>query len=155
MSGNKGKQFENKFRLDFQKTVKNSSVIRLYDNTAGYKNIKNICDYICYACPNMFLIECKSHKGASIPFSKITQYEDMKRFVNVRGVRCGIVLWLYEQDKVMYIPISTLSKLKNNNEKSVGIRHLNKYNIIEIPSDKKRVFMDSDYSKLTHLKEGE
>ena len=42
----------------------------------------------------------------------------------------------------------------NENQKSVGIRHIGTEDIIEIPSVKKRVFMDSDYSILTELPEG-
>ena len=51
--------------------------------------------------------------------------------------------------------MSTIKKLKNDGEKSIGIRHLEEYNIKEIPSVKKRVFMDSDYSILKNLEEGE
>lgn len=40
--------------------------------------------------------------------------------------------------------------MKNDNIRSFGIKHLNneKYKSIIIPSIKKRVFMDSDYSVL-------
>jgi len=51
-----------------------------------------------------------------------------------------------EKDEVFFVPIEVLKELKDNGEKSVGIRHFNNYNIIKIPSVKKRVFMDSDYS---------
>lgn len=45
----------------------------------------------------------------------------------------------------------------NNGEKSIGLRMLkNKsYNIIEVPSVKKRVYLDSDYTILTSLKDSE
>ena len=61
----------------------------------------------------------------------------------------------YEKDKVFYIPIKTIKKLKEDGEKSIGLRHLDKYRIIEIPSIKKRIFMDSDYSILTTLEDGD
>ena len=77
------------------------------------------------------------------------------RKIGIKGVRTGVVLWLYEKDKVFYIPTSTLSQLKSDGEKSIGLRHVDKYNMIEIPSTKRRVFMDSDYSVLKNLKEGE
>jgi hypothetical protein len=51
--------------------------------------------------------------------------------------------------------MSTLTQLKRDGEKSVGLRHLEDYNIYTIPSVKKRVFMDSDYSLLQNLKDGE
>jgi hypothetical protein len=85
----------------------------------------------------------------------ITQYEKLKEKIGIKGVRTGVVLWLIDKDKVMYIPMSTIKQLKEQGEKSIGIRHLEDYNIIEIPSVKKRVFMDSDYTILKTLKEGE
>lgn len=151
---NRGKQFEDKFKEDFKK-LPQCSLDRLYDVMNGYKNIKQVSDFIGYLFPNIFYLECKAHKGASLPLSNITQYDSLKTKVGIKGVRSGIVLWLYEKDKVLYIPTSTVTQLKQDGEKSVGIRHLDKYRIIEIPSIKKRVFMDSDYSILTTLDEGE
>lgn len=151
---NRGKQFEEKFKEDFLK-LPDSSLDRLYDVMNGYKNIKQVSDFIGYLFPNIFYLECKAHKGASLPLSNITQYDNLKKKVGIRGVRSGIVLWLYEKDKVLYIPTQTLIKLKEDGEKSVGIRHLDTYRIIEVPSIKKRVFMDSDYTILQSLTEGD
>jgi hypothetical protein len=75
----------------------------------------------------------------------------MVKKVGIPGVRCGVILWLYEKDLVLYVPINTVTQLKNEGEKSVGVRHLNSHRIIQIPSIKKRVFMDSDYTVLTQL----
>ena len=151
---NRGKQFELKFKEDFSK-LQDNSIDRLYDVMNGYKNIKQVADFIGYLYPNIFYLEIKSHAGASIPFANITQYDNLNKKVGIKGVRSGIVLWLYDKDKVYYIPTSTITQMKNDGEKSVGIRHINKYRMIEIPSIKKRVFMDSDYSILKTLNEGE
>ena len=150
MAKNYGKPFEEQFKKDFLK-VKDSSLDRLYDVMMGYKSIKQVSDYIGYIKPNIFYLECKTHAGASLPFDKITQYDSMVKKVGIPGVRSGVILWLYEKDLVLYVPISTVTQLKNEGEKSVGVRHLDKYRIIQIPSVKKRVFMDSDYSVLTQL----
>ena len=152
----KGKQFESKFNSDWLKSFPDGFLYRLPDQMNGYKTTsKNICDFIGFNLNTLYLIECKSHKGASLPLGNITQYDNLVSKVGIKGVRSGVVLWLYEKDKVFYIPTSTLIKLKKDGEKSVGLRHLGTYNIIEIPSVKKRVFMDSDYTILTSLKEGE
>lgn len=46
--------------------------------------------------------------------------------------------------------------MKEDGKKSVGIKAVKEgYNIIEIPSVKLRTFMDSDYSVLLKLKDGE
>lgn len=128
---------------------------RLYDVTTGYKSIKQVSDFIGYKFPYEFYIECKSHRGASIPMTNITQYDKLKEKIGITGVRAGVVLWLIDKDIVMYIPMSTVKQLKEDGEKSIGVRHLEDYNIYTIPSVKKRVFMDSDYSLLLNLKDGE
>lgn len=124
---------------------------------SGYRyTSSNICDFICFNTNILFLIELKSHKGASLPFVNITQYEKLKGKVGIPGVRAGVILWLYEKDIVMYVPISTIMKMKNDGKKSVGLKAIEEgYNIKIIPSVKKRVFMDSDYSCLLKLEEGE
>lgn len=152
----KGKSFEEKFKEDWKKSFPNSTIDRLYDNMTGYKSISTVSDFICYNYPNIYYIECKSHKGASLPFTNITQYDKIKQKVGIKGIRAGVVLWLYEKDRVFYIPISTIIKMKKEGKKSVGIKAFNDgYNIIEIPSRKLRVYMDSDYTCLVDLKEGE
>ena len=155
MPTNYGKAFEDKFKSDFIRTVPNCSLDRIYDVSLGYKSISNISDYIGYSYPNIYYLECKSHKGASIPFTAITQYEKLTKKVGIPGVRAGIILWLYEKDIVMYVPISTITEIMKTEKKSVGIVDLDKYNIKVVPSIKKRVFMDSDYSVLLDLKDGE
>ena len=156
MPDNYGKNFEQKFKADFLKTVPNSTIDRLYDPVGGFYSIKNICDFIGYSYPNIFYIECKTHKGASIPLENITQYNKLVQKLGIKGVRVGVVLWLYEKYKVIYLPISTVKKLKDNNEKSFGIRHLEntEYPSLELPSVERRIFMDTDYSILLNLDEG-
>lgn len=151
---NRGKQFEQKFTEDFLK-LDGASIDRLYDVTIGYKEIKQVSDFICYLFPNIFYMECKTHKGASLPLVNVSQFDSLKKKIGIKGVRSGILLWLYEKDRVFYIPTKTLVQLKADGEKSVGLRHLDKYRIIEIPSIKKRIFMDSDYSILHNLEEGD
>ena len=154
MAKNYGKSFEEKFKKDFG-LLDGSSIDRLYDTMNGYKSIKQISDFIGYVYPNIFYLECKSHKGASLPLANVTQYENLKKKVGIPGVRSGVILWLYEKDRVFYIPTATITKLKEDGEKSVGLRHIGKYRIIEVPSVKKRVLMDSDYSVLRELDEND
>lgn len=150
-----GKKFEERFRLDWSNSVDGSCIVRLYDTTSGYLSISTISDFVCYKYPNIFFIECKTHKGASIPFDAISQYSKLIKVSGINGVRAGVVLWLYEKDKVLYIPVRVIKEIKDAGEKSVGLRHLEKYGITEIPSEKLRVFMKSDYSVLLSLGEGD
>lgn len=154
---NYGKIFENNFRSDWLRTFPDSFILRLPDQLSGYKyTSSNICDFITYYNNILFLIECKSHKGASLPFNNITQYDKMKQYTGILGVRTGVVLWLIDKDVILYVPISTITQMKAEGKKSVGLKALKEgYNIKIIPSVKKRVFMRSDYSILLSLEEGE
>lgn len=156
MGLNRGKQFEKKFANDFLK-IENSSLDRLYDVTSGYKSISQISDFIGYIYPNIFYLECKTHKGNTFPLANLTQYEKLLPKVGIKGVRVGMILWMIEHDIIVYIPISSIKKMKEDGKKSFNIKMLkeNTYRIIEIPSVKKRVFLDADYSVLKNLKEEE
>ncbi len=156
MALNYGKQFEQKFKEDFLK-VPNATLDRLYDTTFGYKSISQICDFIGYIEPNIFYLECKSTQGNTFAISKLTQYDKLKEKVGIPGVRTGVIIWFYDHGKVIYVPISTITKAIADNKKSINIKMLDEklYNLIEIPSKKRRIFLDSDYSILTTLKEGE
>ena len=125
----------------------------------GYKETSgNPCDFFCFPGNNqLFMVECKEHKGASIPFTAIPQYERLLEYKNLPGVYPGVLLWLSEKDKVMWISILEMEKMVKDGKKSIGIKMLKEksYNIIEIPSVKKRVYLDSDYTILTSLKDGE
>lgn len=154
MAVNYGKKFEEKFKADFS-TIEGASIDRLYDVMSGYKTISQVADFLAYIFPNIYYLECKSHKGASIPIQNITQYEKLKNKVGIHGVRAGVILWLIDKEMILYIPIATITQMLKDGEKSIGIRHLGKYNIKIIPTVKKRVFLTGDYSVLKQLKEGE
>lgn len=150
------KTFEARFKNEFQEAFPEGTIIRLYDSMSGYKSVSNISDFIGYVYPNVYFLECKTHKGASIPFEKITQYDKLIKVAGIKGIRAGVVLFLYEKDKVYYIPVKTIEQMKADGKKSVGLKAVEEgYRIIEVPSVKQRVFMKSDYSILRELKEGD
>ena len=151
MADNYGKKFEQKLKEDWLK-LPNSTIDRLYDPVGGYHGIANISDFIAYCYPNIFYLECKTIKGNTFPFSNLKQYDKLCEKIGIKGVNAGVVIWFYEKDVVMYAPIEACKKMKENGEKSINCNKvLNNlyelpYNIVIIPSIKRRVFMDSDYS---------
>lgn len=157
MAENKGKKFEAKFRADFLKSVPNSTIDRLYDQVSGYKTISNISDFIGYSFPNIFYLECKSIKGNTFPLANLTQYDKLIVKVGIKGVRVGVVIWFYDKDVVMYVPINTVKQLFNDGKKSINCTKILEegYRAIIIPSEKKRTYMDSDYSVLMNLGEND
>ena len=158
-SANKGKSWEDKFRKDGQNCFPDTFVLRLKDQMTGYKETSgNPCDFLCFPGNNqLFMVECKEHKGASIPFTAIPQYERLLEYKDCPHTFPGVMLWLSEKDKVMWISIQEMEKMVQDGKKSIGLKMLKEksYNIIEIPSVKKRVYLDSDYTILTSLKDDE
>lgn len=148
MAVSRGKAFELKVRSDLKK-IPEISIDRIFDSVSGYKNISNISDLIFYKYPFICYGEIKSHLGNTFPIANLTQYEKLIAKKGIKGVRAGVILWFIEHDKVLWIPIETFEKLKNDGAKSVNVKlDYDEYNILEIPSVKRRVFMDSDYSVL-------
>ena len=156
MAVNRGKAFEQKMKEDLLK-LPDVSLERLPDQMSGYMGSKNVCDFVLYSYPNLFYIECKTTNENTFPLSGLTQYDKLLERRGKKGVRSGVVIWYIKHDTVVYVPIATFEKIKNNGLKSVNIKMLqtSDYKIILIPSVKKRVFMDSDYSILTTLEEGD
>lgn len=155
MAYNLGKKFEEQFKEDFSK-LEGSSIDRIMDVMSGYKYVSGISDFICYCFPNIYYIELKSHKGNTFPLANLTQYDKLKYKVGIKGVRVGVIVWYIEHDKIVYVPISEVTKMLQDGKKSINIKYLEtkEYNMYEIPSKKKRTMMTSDYSILKELKEG-
>lgn len=116
---------------------------------SGFKHMSNISDLIFYKFPFICYGEIKSHKGNTFPLANLTQYEKLLAKKGIKGVRAGVILWFIDHDKVLWVPIETFEKLRKEDKKSVNVKmDYEEYNIIEIPSQKRRVFLDSDYSIL-------
>lgn len=153
MAKNSGKKFEAKFLSDWKASFPNTFILRLHDLTTGYKiTSQNPCDYIAYNNRQLWLLEIKSHEGSSIPFTAIPQYERLLAYKDLEGVNPYIIIWFKEKDIVFAVHIKEAEKMVLAGEKSIGLRLKDDYDIIEIPSIKKRVFLDSDYSCLLKAK---
>lgn len=153
---NYGKDFEAKLKEDFAK-IKDSHIERIYDNVSGYRSIRGRSDFIAYIYPLQYFIEAKSCRGNTFHWSQYRQFEDMLEVSGIKGIRSGIILWMIDHQKVIYIPVRTIKQMKDDGKKSFNIKDLseNKYRLFEIPSKKRRIFLDCDYSILKNLEEGD
>ena len=154
---NRGKQFEERFKQDWERTIPDSSVDRIYDQMSGNKTISNISDFVGYKYPNIFYLECKSTHENTFNFHKLTQYDKLVTKIGITGVRVGVIIWFIEHDRVIYVPIKTIKQMKKDGLKSVNIRTIDEsgYRFINVPSRKLRVLMESDYTVLLNLEEGD
>lgn len=156
MAINRGKQFESRVKEDLLK-LPDISLERFPDQMSGYKGSKNVCDFGVYLYPNYYYIETKSTNENTFPLVALTQYDELLARKGRKGVRSGVIIWFIKHDKVVYVPVATFERLKQDGLKSVNIKMLNddNYRIIVVPSKKQRVFMISDYSILKTLEEGD
>ena len=151
---NRGKQFEKKFQEDWERSIKDSFLLRLPDQMSGYKiTSSNLCDFICFAEGKLFLIECKSHNGASIPFTAIPQYHRLIGYKDFENVFPGVIVWFKDKDCVLWLPITTLESEYNKGKKSINFKIYEDTSsgALLLPSIKKRVFLDTDYSPLINI----
>lgn len=142
---NRGKQFEKKVEQSLSR-VQDCTITRLQDPMAGFKGIKNICDYIVYKHPCITYLECKCCYGNRLPFSNITetQWEGLLSKSEVYGVRAGIMCWFIDHDLTFFIPIKVLDDMKVfENKHSIHYEECcNNEEVTLIPSVKKRVLCD-------------
>ncbi len=145
MSVNRGKQFENVIRKSFE-CVEGVSIDRLNDNTAGFKGVAGICDFIVYREPYEYYFECKSVHGNTLPFSNITetQWNGLLEKSQIEGVFAGVICWWINKDVTLFLPIEELELEKQHGWKSVRYDIEKANGVIEIKGKKKRVFFDYD-----------
>lgn len=152
-----GKKFEDRFKKDYQNCFPNTMLYRLPDQQSGYAGggSSNPCDFMCYPGSCILMVECKAHKGASIPFTAIPQYERQLDYKGLYKTYPGVVVWFYEKDIVIWVSIEEMEKMVLDGEKSIGLRMIDsekpykkQYNILTLPSTKLRTFMETDYKYL-------
>lgn len=155
MAQNRGKQFEVKLQEDIKKSFNGQCfLMRVPDQMNGYKSTsKNLCDFILFIKGQLFLIEAKTVLGNTFPLTNFTQFDKMTAIPAEKGIHRGVMIWFQDHSAVLYVPLSTIAKMKSDGKKSVNIKKINEegYDYLRIPSTQKRVFLDSDYSVLLDL----
>ena len=158
-----GKKFEARFAQDYKNCFPNTLIYRLPDQQSGYAGggSQNPCDFFCYPGPCVLMVECKAHKGLSIPFNAIPQYERLLDYKGRYKTFPGVVIWFYEKDTVIWLSIEEMEKMVNDGEKSIGLRMIDEkkpykksYNIIKVDAQKLRTFMEADLIKLVEVLNG-
>lgn len=150
MAVNRGKKFEQVIRESFER-VPGVSIDRLNDNTAGFKGIAGICDFIVYREPYEYYFECKSVNRGTFPFSNITdtQWNGLLQKSQIEGVFAGIIVWFIKDEVTCFIPIQLLVELKNGGHKSINVKYVDNFvyelgGAFKLVGKKKRIFYEYD-----------
>lgn len=140
---NSGKKFENNFKASVPENI---FYYRFRDGTSswggGQENTrfqaKNICDCMMYDGEYLYLLELKSHKGASLPLSSIreNQIKDLMAASKHPNVIAGLVVNFTDKESVYFMPIELAEKWYYNGvRKSIPIAEF-KEKCIEIQTKK-------------------
>lgn len=150
-----GKQFEDRFSSQWRHQFPDSICYRLPDQMTGYANSTNPCDFYCFINGRFLMVETKVHEGNTINIkSDIPQFEYLKSYINKQGVFPIIIIWFIDHDKVVYVKETDMIRMVADGLKSVNItrtEELQKYNIIEIPSEKAIKFLKCDFKLLSTI----
>ena len=124
-------------------------VERYKDDTAGFKGVCNPADFRLYKFPLTFLIECKSHKGKSLPFDKIRkgQIEKLLEDVRYNGVVGGFLINFRELEETYYVPVDNVYQyMQTAHRKSIPVEWC-RISGVRIEQRKKRVRYSYDIGK--------
>lgn len=144
---NAGKLFEN----DFKQSVPDTCwIYRLRDNASSFANgdntrftSTNICDYIMYddITRTLFLVECKSTQGTSIPLSMVrdNQIKGLKEASEHDLVAGFLINFRNKNNDTFFVLINKfLDMIDSLNKKSFSIKDLENIGALKIESNKKR-----------------
>lgn len=138
MAKDAGKVFEQ----DIKSSIPEDFYTERYkDDTAGFYGVSNPADFRLYKYPYTFLIECKSHKGKSLPLAKIrdNQIKGMYEAVQYKGIYAGFLINFREMEETYYITVQQVVDFINSAErKSIPVEWCRE-NGVRIEQQKKRV----------------
>lgn len=151
MALNKGKIWEKCVKESWERSFPGSFLIRLPDQQSGYLGTsRNISDFIGFKTPCLYLIECKTIKGNTLPLSNLKQYDVLLQYKDIKDVKIGFLVWWQDKGLTAWVPLNSITQLIKEEKKSVHVNYvLDKlYNIIEIPNVIKRVYPKCDLTIL-------
>lgn len=149
---NRGKKFEDIIRKAFE-AMPDVSVDRLRDAPRKLKGVDNPSDFIVYKKPHEIYVECKSHKGNTLPFSCIRteQLVGMTEKAKINGVKAGVIVWYIDHDITVWYSIGAINGCITNGDKSLNVKDIPKFeyqeDCIVIQGKKKRVYFEYDMNK--------
>ena len=142
---NAGKIFENDFISSVPPTAWH---YRLRDTAGTWQggegarfSISNICDFILFNQGNLFLLELKSHKGKSLPFSCIKEkhLEDLVKANEHQGIHSYMVINFRDTEETYAVYAHRILKfMQESGKKSIPISYC-RDNGLFIPQEKKKV----------------
>ena len=131
---NTGKKFEEDIKNSIDSTA---FLYRLRDSGGSWQGgnksrftPSNICDFILFKSPRMYLLELKSHKGKSIPYTAIKQLDKLLEVSNRKLENLGVYLLLNFADleETYLIEVESVASIRDSkSRKSLSIEDVREY----------------------------
>ena len=131
---NTGKKFEEDIKNSIDSTA---FLYRLRDSGGSWQGgnksrftPSNICDFILFKSPRMYLLELKSHKGKSIPYTAIKQLDKLLEVSNRKLENLGVYLLLNFADleETYLIEVESVASIRDSKtRKSLSIEDVREY----------------------------
>lgn len=121
MAKNSGHIFEQEFKKSIPEGV---YCKKLAVAGSNYRGSGNEGDFLVYKYPRLYVFELKSHKGKSVPFSKIreNQLKGLELVRYIPGIESGIIFNLRDLEATYYVPIrEVLEYIASGDRKSFPI----------------------------------
>jgi len=128
---NAGKKFEEDFKKSVPECV---FYYRFKDGTASWNKsdkvrfqAHNICDCLIFNNVKLFLLELKSHKGKSLPFSCIRdkQLEELFQANKFGNIQAGLVINFRDLEETYFIDIDkVMNFIHHSDRKSIPVEFL-------------------------------
>ena len=133
---NAGKQFEN----DLKKSVPgNVFYYRFRDGTGAWGEgektrfqATNICDCLLFDGKKLLLLELKSHKGKSVPFTAVrqNQVEGLSKAASYENIVPGMVFNFRDESETYFVPIRHVEYyIAHSERKSFPLNFIREYGI--------------------------
>lgn len=149
-----GKRFENNFKKSVPSDI---FFYRFKDGSSAWGGndkvrfqSSNICDCELFDGNRLYLLELKSTKGKSLPFTNIreNQIKELSRASTYKNIIAGIVIEFNELDRAFFIDIRNVIEFtKTSDRKSIPLDYL-EIEGIEIEVTKKRTNCSFNIRKL-------
>ena len=131
---NTGKKFEE----DIKKSIDDTAFLyRLRDSGGSWQGgnksrftPSNICDFIYFKSPKMYLLELKSHKGKSIPYTALKQLDKLTDVNNrkLENLKALFILNFADLEETYAIEAESIASIKDSKDrKSLSIEDVREY----------------------------
>ena len=146
-----------KFQEDFKKSVPDDMYYyRLRDGTASWSGgentrfqASNACDDLLYQSGLLCMLELKSHKGKSLPYSAIrdNQVDELCKAAQF-GIAAGFVINMRDVEETYYLPSDAVcSHIATGARKSIELEYMRMYGC-RLKAEKKRTRWRYDLTDL-------